>query len=159
MNRRSLLLLTICLATGMACLSVYADQVYKWVDSEGHVHYSSAPPPGTGVQAQKVTVAAPQVVTLVTPTQPQMPRQSPQPRTGNSMDKTKTDAIDKQIRGTWGDFKKALGECQGIGQQLDDLRNGVSPNPVTHTSLTDAERTAHEQALEAQLKSDCPDGG
>ncbi|MGH8399705.1 MAG: DUF4124 domain-containing protein, partial [Gammaproteobacteria bacterium] len=33
-----------------------ADQVYKWVDAQGNVHYSDKPHPG----AQKVKIAPPQ---------------------------------------------------------------------------------------------------
>ena len=29
-----------------------ADQVYKWVDEQGHVHFSQTPPPGTKMQTQ-----------------------------------------------------------------------------------------------------------
>jgi hypothetical protein len=36
-----------------------ADQVYKWTDDQGHVHFSQTPPPGTKVQAQAVTVNPP----------------------------------------------------------------------------------------------------
>lgn len=36
-----------------------ADQVYKWVDSEGHVHFSQTPPPGAATAVQRVNVDAP----------------------------------------------------------------------------------------------------
>lgn len=156
MNLRAFLLMTSCLTAVIASVA-HADKVYRWVDSEGKVHYSSTPPAGTSVRAQKVNVTAPQVLNVVAPAQP-LPQRS-MPHADNSLDKAKADATDKQIRVTWRKFTKALGECQGIGQQLDDLRNGVSPNPVTHTALTDAERAARERMLEAQLKSDCPEDG
>jgi hypothetical protein len=65
------------------------------------------------------------------------------------MDKAKADEIDKQIRGTWGDFTDSLA-CEGLEKQIADLRNGAQPN------LTAAQRDAREQALEAQKKRDCP---
>lgn len=36
-----------------------ADQVYRWVDKNGQVHYSQTPPPASGVQAQVVNVEPP----------------------------------------------------------------------------------------------------
>src|SRR5579863_6679739 len=52
--------------TSLACLALLAvaglaaaDQMYKWVDKDGHVHYSQTPPTSTGVQAQSVDIGAP----------------------------------------------------------------------------------------------------
>lgn len=36
--------------------TVLADQVYRWVDEQGHVHYSQSPPPGMATKAQTVQV-------------------------------------------------------------------------------------------------------
>ena len=36
-----------------------ADQVYRWVDKDGHVHYSQLPPASTAAQASKMEIAAP----------------------------------------------------------------------------------------------------
>ena len=36
-----------------------ADQVYRWVDKDGHVHYSQTPPAATAVHAQSLDVTAP----------------------------------------------------------------------------------------------------
>lgn len=51
---------------GLAVLLMFsgaalADQVYKWVDKDGHVHYSSSPPPSAtdAAAAKAVNIAAP----------------------------------------------------------------------------------------------------
>lgn len=41
------------LLAAIACHAAHADQLYKWVDSEGRVTYSSSPPPA-GARAQPV---------------------------------------------------------------------------------------------------------
>lgn len=148
MNGRSLVLVVGCLLAVTACFVTNADQVYRWVDKDGQVHYSSTPPPATAARAEKVNVAAPQAVTMVAPAMPKLPQQDSRPR----REHTQGDAeADRQIRDTWSNFTDALDGCQNIAHQLDDLRNGVTPN------LTDAQRKAREQALEAQIKAHCPD--
>lgn len=42
-----------------ACVAAAADQVYRWVDKDGKVHYSQTPPAGTATNAQTVQVNAP----------------------------------------------------------------------------------------------------
>jgi len=43
-----------------ACMAAAAaDQVYRWVDKDGHVHYSQTPPADTTVHAQSEDVSAP----------------------------------------------------------------------------------------------------
>ncbi|HEY3646041.1 MAG TPA: DUF4124 domain-containing protein [Gammaproteobacteria bacterium] len=48
----SLLLLCACMA------AVSADPLYKWVDADGHVHYSQTPPPGAATKAKTMEVHA-----------------------------------------------------------------------------------------------------
>lgn len=151
MNLRSLLLAVVCAANCAALTGAAADQIYKWIDKDGKIHYSSTPPAATDAHPEKIDVQAAQGFSMPAPAPTQFPSQDVRPRR-SADDKAKADAADKQIKEMWG-------QCQVIGQQLDDLRNDVSPNPVTHTKLTAAERAAREQMLEKQLKSDCPDEG
>lgn len=53
MKHTGILLLLVALA---ATALVHADQVYKWVDAQGNVHYSDKPHPGS----EKVKIAPPQ---------------------------------------------------------------------------------------------------
>ena len=45
-------LVLLCVITAAAS----ADQLYKWVDEQGKVHYSQTPPPGAGSKAKAVEV-------------------------------------------------------------------------------------------------------
>jgi hypothetical protein len=40
-------------------ITVHADEVYRWVDAQGNVHYSQTPPPNAGTKAKLVDVAPP----------------------------------------------------------------------------------------------------
>lgn len=53
---RFLGLLLLCLCSLVAA----ADELYKWTDPDGHVHYTQSPPADTSLHAEKVHVAAPQ---------------------------------------------------------------------------------------------------
>jgi len=57
MNTRVTFAFGVMLALGTSF--AVADQVYRWVDDQGHVHFSQTPPPGTKVQAQQMTVNTP----------------------------------------------------------------------------------------------------
>ncbi|MGE5626236.1 MAG: DUF4124 domain-containing protein [Bacillota bacterium] len=59
MNLRTLTILSAGALLGTLALAATADQIYKWVDKNGQVHYSQTPPPTTDVQAQSVNIGAP----------------------------------------------------------------------------------------------------
>lgn len=58
MNMRTacVALLTVAALTGLAAR---ADQVYRWVDAQGNVHYSQTPPPDAVTKAKLVDVVPP----------------------------------------------------------------------------------------------------
>ncbi len=43
----------------LACAAAAADQVYRWVDKDGKVHYSQTPPANAATSVQPVQVNAP----------------------------------------------------------------------------------------------------
>ena len=47
------------LVLAAAAFSAGADQVYRWVDKDGHVHYSQTPPAASIVGAEKLDMTAP----------------------------------------------------------------------------------------------------
>jgi len=52
--RVSLLIVAALAATAWSI--AHADEVYRWVDQDGYVHYSQTPPAATGVNARKVDI-------------------------------------------------------------------------------------------------------
>ncbi len=55
MNTRVLWLASLT-AVALICLVARADQVYRWVDSQGNVHFSQTPPPNAVTKAKLVDV-------------------------------------------------------------------------------------------------------
>jgi Domain of unknown function (DUF4124) len=51
---------TLCLAlltaVALTCLAARADQVYRWIDSQGNVHFSQTPPPDAVTKAKLVDI-------------------------------------------------------------------------------------------------------
>lgn len=58
MTRGMLPILLLC-ATATMYLPASAGTVYRWVDAQGHVHYSQTPPKNSKVQAKTVDVSPP----------------------------------------------------------------------------------------------------
>jgi hypothetical protein len=129
---------------------VLADQVYKWVDDQGHVHFSQTPPPGT--KAQPVTVYVP-------PPDPQSLQNTQQiEQTQADKDKAAADAAAKNKPDAAKEAEKQ--------QHCDDLRAKLSALPQSGraattdakgnlTYLDDDARAKQEQAIQDQLKQDC----
>jgi hypothetical protein len=55
---RAALLLTVCSGC-LLLVAAQADTVYRWVDAQGHVHYSQTPPPSSKSHAQAVDITPP----------------------------------------------------------------------------------------------------
>lgn len=135
MRAYALLLVATCLLVGVAA-DACADQVYRWVDKDGQVHYSSTPPPAaTGLQPHKLDIA-PQVVTLAVPA----PQSSPQQH---------ADA-DGQETG-----EKAQAERQTDPAQCADLQLQLT-RLARDRSITDAVRARKQRMIEGRMHSVCP---
>ena len=54
-----LLLPALLLPAALGFVAAQAQQVYRWVDSQGNVHYSQTPPPNAATKASLINVAPP----------------------------------------------------------------------------------------------------
>ncbi|MGH8414453.1 MAG: DUF4124 domain-containing protein [Gammaproteobacteria bacterium] len=54
-----MLLLILCAAAALTIMTAQAQQVYRWVDAQGNVHYSQTPPPDAATKAKLVDVEPP----------------------------------------------------------------------------------------------------
>jgi hypothetical protein len=129
-----------------------ADQVYKWTDEQGHVHFSQTPPPST--KAQQVTVYVP-------PPDPQSLQNSQQLQK-DLADKGQAakDAAAKE------DAKKDP-KTEALKQQhCDDLRVRLQTLAQSGRAATadaqgninyldDAGRQSQEDEINKELASDC----
>ena len=58
MNMKSLCA-ALCAAAALLLVTAQADQVYRWVDKDGQVHYSQTPPAGSAANPQVVDIQVP----------------------------------------------------------------------------------------------------
>lgn len=132
-----------------------ADQVYKWTDSEGHVHYSSTPPPGavTGVQQVKVVVAPPDPQSLQNEQALMQAQQDQKDKAKDAADKDKPDpkaeAAKKQ-------------QCDDLRAKLNVLqqsgRTATTDAQGNLTYLDDDARAKQIQAIQDQIAQNCSGG-
>ena len=132
MNKRTLLVVMAVVAT-MAFTAAQAQQVYRWVDSQGNVHYSQTPPPSV---VTKTTVME------LTPPPPDPTGVAEQKQLMKSV--AKTDAAKQQAaeQAAQEAAKKAQQQqaCDAARKQLQGymeahrvITNGNSANPSYYT--------------------------
>ena len=134
------------------CLTATADPMYKWVDKDGHVHYSQTPPPSTDVQAQSVNIGAPAPDPVTLQNEQNLAQQL------KDKDKQAQDAAQKQQQ----DAQKQAQQKQ----HCDDLRSHLavlnqsgraasvdSKGNVNY--ISDDERQKQIQALQDQISKEC----
>ena len=138
------------LATSLAA----ADQVYKWVDPQGNVHFSQTPPPGA-TAAKPVTVYVP-------PPDPQSLQNtqlSEQAQTDK--DKAATDAAAKNKPDATAQAQKKA-HCDDLRSRLVVLqqsgRAATSDAQGNLTYLDDDARAKQEAAIQDQINKDCSGG-
>ena len=150
MMRRNALFISALLlaAAGVA----YADQVYRWVDKDGHVHYSQTPPASTAVNAQSLNISAP----------------PPDPTTLHNEQNLAKELKDKDKKNQDAQ-QKAQADAQKQAQQkqqCDSLRSRLqillqSARVATmdaqgnKTFMSDDDRAKKEQDLQDQISKDC----
>ncbi|HEX4300953.1 MAG TPA: DUF4124 domain-containing protein [Gammaproteobacteria bacterium] len=129
-----------------------ADQVYKWVDDQGHVHFSQTPPPGTKVQAQPVTVTP-------APPDPQSLQNSQdlQKQVGDQ-NKAAQDAAAKNKPDPAKAAEKQA-HCDDLRSKLQVLaqsgRAATTDAQGNLTYLDDTGRQQQEDEINKELASDC----
>ena len=129
-----------------------ADQVYKWTDDQGRVHYSSTPPPTTKAKQMNVYVPPPDPQSLQN--QQQLQQQLA------DKDKAAKDAAAKD------DAKKDPKAEAAKQQHCDDLRTRLQTlTQAGRAATTDAQgninyldddaRKAQEDEINKEIASDC----
>jgi hypothetical protein len=129
-----------------------ADQVYKWTDQQGHVHYSSTPPASTQVQAQHMNVAVP-------PPDPQSLQNSQQlQKELADKDKAAKDAAEKDKPDPKTEALKQQ-HCDELRMRLQTLtqsgRAATTDAAGNVNYLDDAGRQSQVDEINKELTSDC----
>lgn len=139
--------LMLALGTGLAA----ADQVYRWVDPQGNVHFSQTPPPSTKVQAQPMTVYVP-------PPDPQSLQNTQQVEQAQAdKDKAAADAAAKKPDPAAEAQKKA--HCDDLKSRMQVLqqsgRTATTDAQGNLTFLDDDARAKQIAAIQDQINKDC----
>jgi hypothetical protein len=132
-----------------------ADQVYRWVDDQGHVHFSQTPPPGTKVQAQQVTVNP-------APPDPQSLQNSQDlQKQIADKDKAAQDAAAKNKPDPAKEAEKQA-HCDDLRSKLQVLeqsgRAATTDAQGNINYLDDQARATQEAAIQDQISKDCGGG-
>jgi Domain of unknown function (DUF4124) len=132
--------------------TAFADQVYRWVDQDGQVHYSQTPPASTAVHASSANVSAPppdptgvkNAQTLVQ--QMQVQNQQAQAAQQQAEQEAQKQAARQQA-------------CNNLKAQLEMLKqvNIVATVDAqgNRTYLSDAQHEQQEQQLQDEINRDC----
>ncbi len=140
-----------CAAALAVCSTlVLADQVYKWVDDQGHVHFSQTPPPGT--KAQPMTVYVP-------PPDPQSLQNTQGiEKTQADKDKAAADAAKKDKPDPAKEAEKQK-HCDDLHSKYQVLaqsgRAATTDDKGNLTFLDDDTRALQEKAIQDQINKDC----
>lgn len=155
MKTRIALLISAALLLAAAGFAASADQVYRWVDKDGHVHYSQTPPSSTGVNAQTVNIAppAPDPTTLRNEAELAKELQDKNKQDQKSQEQAQQDAQQKAIQKQ---------NCDALRQRLALLtqtgRVATVDAQGNRTYLADDEKAKQEQDLQNQIGKDCGGG-
>ena len=129
-----------------------ADQVYKWTDSEGHVHFSQTPPPSTtpGVQQVNVSAAPPDPQSLQNQQGLIQAQQDQQKKAKEAADKDKPDPQAEKLKKIeCDDLRTKLAALQTQGRAATvDAQGNVS-------YLDDDQRAKQEQQIQDQITKNC----
>lgn len=147
--------LFIAIAILLATATVAA-QVYKWVDKDGQVQYSDAPPPAgsSKAEAKKVETSAPVASTANTPAKTLQDR-------AKDYDKRRTDVAEsaKKAEATRKNDEIAEENCKSARAGLRDLESG---RPIRRTNekgeinvMTEEEREAELTKVRAAAAASC----
>jgi|SRR5215469_5317592 len=152
MNTRTLIALAGGALLGTLALAAAADQIYKWVDKDGHVHYSQTPPPATGVQAQSVDIGAPPPDPTTLHNEQNLAKQldDKNKQAQDVADKQKQDAQQKaQQKAQCDDLRDRLRVLQAGGRAATVDANG------NMNFLSDDDRAKREKELQDDIDKNC----
>lgn len=152
MNIRLTASISVAIAIAAFSLSAGADQVYRWVDKDGHVHYSQTPPSSTGVNAQTLNIAPPPPDPTGLQNDQKLAQQA-QDRDKQSQDAQKKDQAAQQ------QLEQQKKECDYLQQRLQVLEQSARIATVdaqgNKSYVSDSDRAKQEQDLQDQLNKNC----
>lgn len=156
MNIRLAASISAAIAIAAFSLSASADQVYRWVDKDGHVHYSQTPPSSTLVNAQTLNINTP-------PPDP-TGLQNDQKMAQQNQDRDKqADDAQKKDQAAAAQHEQQQKECNYLQQRLQLLEQSARVATVdaqgNKSYISDDDRAKQEQDLQDQINKTCSGAG
>jgi len=138
-----------------AGMDATADQVYRWVDKDGHVHYSQTPPSSTSVNAQTVNITPPAPDPTTLQNEQNLAQQIQDQNKQAQAAQQKDQAAEQQ--------KAAEKErCDALRQRLQLLEQSGRVATVdaqgNKTYISDDDKAKQIQDLESTIGKDCGGG-
>ncbi len=153
MKTLTMLFMSALLATLMQTAA--ADQVYRWVDKDGHVHYSQTPPSSTDVNAQTVNIAPPAPDPTTLRNEQNLAQDLKKKDEQDQKDQQKAQE-DQQKK----DQQKQ--QCDALRERLAVLQQSSRVSTIdaqgNRTFLSDDDRNKQVQDLEDQIGKQCGGG-
>lgn len=152
MRLRDTSLFTCGLLLALSTTLAAADPVYKWTDSEGHVHFSQTPPPSTtaGVQQVNVNPTAPDPQSLQNQQNLVQAQQDQQQKAKDAAEKNKPDPkVEAAKKQQCDDLRSRLNVLQQSG------RTATTDAQGNLTYLDDAARAKQEAVIQDQIAKTC----
>ncbi|MGO4702748.1 DUF4124 domain-containing protein [Dyella sp. 2RAB6] len=146
--RRSLIAAAVLLAPLAFALPASAQQVYKWTDAAGSVHYSDTPPP-KGSSSKKITLSG-IAQSSGEPAQPAKEGTAQEKTTGSA------EAPAQPVADTPENRKKLCSTLKGNLDILRDKKPVVVQEGNQSKVLDDAQRKQQQSTAEGQYKQYCP---
>lgn len=152
MNMRLAASISAAIAIAAFSLSAGADQVYRWVDKDGHVHYSQTPPSSTAVNAQTLNINPPPPDPTGLQNDQKLAQQA-QDRDKQAQDAQKNDQKAQQEQA------QRQKECDYLQQRLQVLQQSARVATIdaqgNRTYVSDDARAKQEQDLQEQINKTC----
>lgn len=156
MNIRLAASISAAILVAVFSLSAGADQVYRWVDKDGHVHYSQTPPSSTVVNAQTLNINPPPPDPTGLQNDQKLAQQA-QDRDKQTEDAQKKDQAAEQQR------EQQKKECDYLQQRLQLLEQSGRVATVdaqgNKNYISDDDRAKQEQDLQDQINKTCSGSG
>ena len=132
-----------------------ADQVYRWVDKDGHVHSSQTPPASTGVNAQTLNITPPAPDPTTLRNEQNLAQDLQQKNEQSQQDQQKAQAAQQQK-----DQEKQ--RCDALRQRLQLLQQSGRVASIdaqgNKTYISDTDKEKQMQDLENTIAKDCGGG-
>src|SRR5690348_8845065 len=152
---KTLSMLLMSAVIGLMMQAAGADQVYRWVDKDGHVHYSQTPPATTGVNAQTLNITPPAPDPTTLRNEQNLAQDLQKKNDQSQQDQQKAQAAQQQK-----DQDKQ--RCDGLRQRLQLLQQSGRVASIdaqgNKTYISDADKEKQMQDLENTIAKDCGGG-